>query len=108
MNSIPAVSRSVSSSLAPQPGGGRRAVPSAAPVPTVAAVPTAAAAPQYGVVPQYGVAAYLAAGRLVADRAGDGEVRLELSARVLADGGRVSVARRLESGRTTGIDAVVG
>lgn len=58
----------------------------------------------------YGVAAYLAAGPLAGTRAGlgAGAVRLELSARVLADGGRVDVARRLEGGRTVGIEAVVG
>ncbi len=60
----------------------------------------------------YGVAAYLAAGRLVADRLAPGaegrEARLELSTRVLADGGRVSVARRLDAGRAVGIEAVVG
>lgn len=57
--------------------------------------------------PRYGVAAYLAAGGLVADRA-RGEALLELSTRVLADGGRVSVARRFDGGRTVGIEAVVG
>ena len=58
----------------------------------------------------YGVAAYLSAGPLVADRLGAAagrDVRLELSARETADGGRVSVARRLADGRTVGIEAVV-
>lgn len=58
-------------------------------------------------VPLYGVAAYLGVARALADRPAP-DARLELSARVLADGERVSVARRLEAGRTVGIEAVVG
>ncbi len=93
--------------------GGLVAAASEVRTPTVAVTPpTAPPAVRPGAAPRYGVAAYLAAGRLVADRAGGadgrGDVRLELSARVLADGGRVSVARRLESGRAVGIEAVVG
>ncbi len=58
--------------------------------------------------PLYGVAAYLAAGRLAADRLAAPDDRVELSGRVLGDGGRVLVARRLAGGRAVGIDAVVG
>ncbi len=58
-------------------------------------------------VPLYGAAAYLGVARALADRPAP-DARLELSARVLADGERVSVARRLEGARTVGIEAVVG
>lgn len=53
----------------------------------------------------YAEAAYAAAGPPV--RAVDDEV-VELSVRLVPGGGRLAVARRTASGRTTGIEAQVG
>jgi hypothetical protein len=61
------------------------------------------AAPTAG-TPPYGVAAYLAADALRARPRGEA---VEVSVRQTADGGRLTVARRTDGGRTVAIEAQI-
>ncbi len=108
MTSISAVSRLAPPLPAAPPAAGRSATRGADQTQPSDVGPSAwHDRPAVSPTARYGVAAYLWAGGLTADRT-RGEARLELSTRVLVDGDRVSVARRLDGGRTVGIEAVVG